>query len=366
MKKTLALFLTLTLCVGFSHAQKSVTPLPLDSNTPVKGATLAYALPTTALKMTVTVSIVREHKGYYAEFAQSLLGLTHVIQENRTYYRLENVRIEPVDVPDYRHTYLVELSAQQEKDNLLAETAAAKECEKSPLPLSCYTTRSEPVPDFFRNYSELSYTQTEDAFVETKVIDGVVTQVPANRTRTVEKTNSQKAQEAADAISKSRKDQYNLISGEQETPYSAETMGLMLQELRHWENNYLSLFTGVTTEDEAEYTFYVVPDGQRPTPAFVFSAESGVSLEDTASGPDAYSILLRPLFSRGADGPTAEGTAKGAGYRYRNAEPAQVSLLLKGERVHDFGTVRLRQLGEIRTLPAHQDKLDVKQIGFVF
>ena len=111
MKKILAIFLLLTLCIGFSFAQQNVLPLPLDSNTTVKGNTLTYALPTTALKVTVTVAKTQELKGYYADYAQSLLGLSNVITENKTYYALTDVSVIPVDVPDYHNTYLVVLSS---------------------------------------------------------------------------------------------------------------------------------------------------------------------------------------------------------------------------------------------------------------
>lgn len=366
MKRTLTAILILTLCFGMASAQQNVYPLPLDSGITVKGSSFRYALPTTALKMTVSVSKVQEHKGYYADFAQSLLGLTNVIQENKTYYKLGTVTIEPVEVPDYSHTYLVELSVQQKKDNLLAKLATSKGCDQQLGTLSSYTTYTEPVPDFFKNYSDLSYTQTEDAFVETKIIDGIVTQVPANRTKTVSKTNSQKAQEAADAISKSRKDQYGLISGEQETPYSAETIETMLQELKQWENNYLSLFTGLITEDITEYTFYVIPELQGGTPAFAFSTESGLSLDRLTSNANLYAIDIQPLFNRNAEEVKEETSSKGTGYRYRKAVPAQVALMHNHNKIHDFGVVSLRQLGEIQTLPLHQDKLIIKQIGFAF
>lgn len=366
MKKLLTAFIILTLCTGFTHAQQNVYPLPLDSGTTVKGSTFRYALPTTALKMTVTVSKVQEHRGYYADFAQSLLGLTNVIQENKTYYRLENVTIEPVEVPDYNHTYLVELSAQQNKDNLLAKLATSKACDTRLGALTSYTTYNEPVPEFFKNYSDLSYTQTEEAFVETKIIDGIVTQVPANKTKTVSKTNSQKAQEAADAISKSRKDQYSLISGEQETPYSVETMETMLQELKQWESNYLSLFTGLTTEDETEYTFYVIPDHQGTTPAFAFNADRGLSLENLAHNANTYLVDVQPLFNNVENTAAEDKFSKSKGYRYRKAVAAQVTLIYSNNKIHDFGIVNMRQLGEIKTLPLHQDKLIIKQIGFAF
>lgn len=365
MKKIITSILLLALMAGTLHAQKNVIPLPLDSTVTVKGNTLQYALPTTALKMTVTVAKIQEVKGYYADYAQSLLGLSNIITENKSYYALKNVSVKPVDVPDYDHTYLVVLSPNQNKKNLLGKLATCKKTQADIHHVGQYSTATAEIPAFFKNYSDLSYTQTEDAFVETKIIDGVVTQIPSNRTRTVSKTSSQKAQEAADAISKSRKDQYSLIAGEQETPYSPETMEAMLKELKEWENNYLSLFTGLKLEDETEYTFYIIPDAQNPTPAFAFDVYHGFSTAANASAGNLYSITLDPVFEAKNNYRVAESTSKTSGYRYRKAVPAQVTLWHENVKEHDFGVLNIRQLGEIKVLPAKQDQLDIRKIGIV-
>lgn len=367
MKKLLIGFLALTLCAGFAQAQKNVFPLPLDSGVTVKGNTIQYALPTTALKMTVTVAHVHEYRGYYADYAQTLLGLSNVITENNSYFSLRNVAVEPVEVPDYEHTYLVQLSSKQNKNNLLGKLASCKRTAPKVDYSNAFTSYSEPMPDFFKNYSDLSFTQEEDAYVETRIIDGVVTQIPSNRTKTVSKSNSQKAQEAADAISKSRKDQYSLISGEQETPYSPETMEMMLQELKQWENNYLSLFTGLKLEDELVYTFYVIPDAQKTTPAFAFNSHDGLAVEHLSAASNVYTIDIHPLFNNpNIRESKAQTKGKISGYRYRKSVPAQVNVMQGNTKFYDCGVVNILQLGDIQILPANQDHININQIGFVF
>ena len=367
MKRILTGFFILTLCIGISHAQQNVLPLPLDSGVTIKGNTIQYALPTTALKMTVTVAHVHEYKGYYADYAQKLLGLSNVITENNSYFSLRNVTVEPVEVPDYDHTYLVQLSSKQNKNNLMGKLASCKRTAPKVDYSNSFTTYTEPIPNFFKNYSDLSFTQEEDAFVETKIIDGVVTQIPSNRTKTVSKTSSQKAQEAADAISKSRKDQYSLASGEQETPYSPETMEMMLQELKQWENNYLSLFTGLKLEDELVYTFYVIPDAQKTTPAFAFNSHDGLSLESLSSASYVYSIDIQPIFNNpNIRESKAQAKGKTTGYRYRKSVPALVKVLQGNTIFYDCGVINMSQLGDIQILPANQDHININQIGFVF
>lgn len=373
MKKLL--LLGIISCLGLMNlqAQKNVMALPLDSGVTVKGNTVCYMLSTTAFKVTVDVTKVREIKGYYADYAQSLLGLTNVISENKSIYKVNNVTIEPVDVPDEQHAYLVQLSSNQDKSNLQTDLSKKKVFSAAlSKDVQQYTTYSEPIPNFFKNYADRTYTEKEDSFVETKIIDGVVTQVPANRTKVVSKSVNQKAQEAADAISKSRKDQYALASGEQETPYPAETLEAMLQELKQWEENYLSLFTGLVLEDQLEYTFFVTPkEGETELPIFACSPTDGFSTDNLAGNRNAYTLTFDPMYKTAQLEQTicdskATKEPKTTGYRFRKAMPVNVALQYQGKSMHNFGIFNMKQFGRIQTLPAGQDKTDIQNYGFVF
>ncbi len=372
MKKYLILLFTLVL-FGLGYAQKSVQKLPIIDGKTVKGTTCCYMLPTTGFKVTVSITKIQEIKGHYADYAEELLGLTDIISENRTLYKVKEVAIEPVQLPDFEQAYLVELSSNQIKANYLTQNSNQRTLTSEfNQGTKWYTIESTPVPNFFKNYADPSYTEMEDAFVETKIIDGVVTQIPANRSRLVSKTSDRKAQEAADAISKSRKDQYNLVAGEQETTYSAEAIALMLDELKQWEENYLSLFTGLTLEDEILYTFYVIPDGEHSCPLFSFDQTQGISL-DNLSGESVYQLDFKPTMSTQSQqleemlrSAQHSKTSKASGYRYRCAMPVNVRLSFKGKELHNYGEFNMHQYGRILTLPTGHDTIDLNQIGFLF
>ena len=367
MKKILWTLLLCAVCL-IVNAQQNVYPLPLNG-TNVKGQSFCYMLPTTGFQVTLSVTKVREIKGYYADQAESLLGLTNVIQENRTYYKVNEVAIKPVQMPDTTQAYLVQLSKAQTKAGFLEKMISCKKhYPASSNKTQWYTTATTPIPDFFKNYAELSYSEQEDAYMETKIIDGVVTQVPANKTKKVSKSNSQKAQEAADAISKSRKDQYSLVAGEQETPYTEEALYRMLQELKKWEENYLSLFTGLTLEDEITYTFYVTPDNSMSCPLFAFDPNTGVSF-DKLTGNNVYRLSLNPTISMESiqqDLKDQQANSKNSGYRTRVAVPMHVTMTLQGKQIHDFGSFDMSQYGLIQVLPAHLDDFDIHKYGFIF
>lgn len=367
--KKIFLFLLTTAFLLHGQAQKAVYQLPLDSGKTISGNTLCYMLPTTALKMTVTVTKVREIKGYYADYAETLLGLKNTISENKTFYRIKNVNIQPTTIPDTKNAYLALLSGAQMKNNELVLAAKRANFIPDLAQVNVYTTQSTPIPNFFKNYSDPSYTEMEDSFVETKIIDGVVTQVPANRTKLVSRSTNQKAQEAADAISKSRKDQYNLVAGEQEVAYSSEALNIMLSELKQWEDNYLSLFKGIILEDELEYTFYVVPENTEDLAVFTFDQEKGLSTDALSNTGKVYTLSFQPIFPTA---PVEEAIATGMkasknnGFRFRTAMPVQITLHHQQNQVHDFGIIDMFQCGRIQTLPANLNGIDFSNIGFIF
>ncbi len=364
MRKILAFFVVNMLMMG-SFAQIQVYPADV---VPEKGmkyvGSVRYALPTTTLKMTVSVSKVQDVRGYFADYAESLLGLTNIIQQNRTYYTLNSVDVEPIATPDESKIYCAYTSNAdiaklwQEESRTATDVLAA-------APLNTYTIHTATLPDFFKNYADISYTQQSEAFVDTKIIDGVVTQVPASHTKTVSKSFESKAREAADAIMKSRKDQYNLVAGEQETPYSGEALQTMLAELKAWENNYMSLFTGISIADTITYVFYVTPESLSPVTAFYFDATKGLS-QDKGAEADAYKLIFSRVYRKYIT-EIVDVNYPQRGYVTRDTKPVQVSLSHNSANVHDFGIINMHQAGSLQLPPLYDKQVKgVKEFGFVF
>ncbi len=364
MRKILAFFVVNMLMMG-SFAQIQVYPADVVPEKGVKYVgSVRYALPTTTLKMTVSVSKVQDVRGYFADYAESLLGLTNIIQQNRTYYTLNSVDVEPVATPDESKIYCAYTSNAdiaklwQEESRTATDVLAA-------APLNTYTIHTATLPDFFKNYADISYTQQSEAFVDTKIIDGVVTQVPASHTKTVSKSFESKAREAADAIMKSRKDQYNLVAGEQETPYSGEALQTMLAELKAWENNYMSLFTGISIADTITYVFYVTPESLSPVTAFYFDATKGLS-QDKGAEADAYKLIFSRVYRKYIT-EIVDVNYPQHGYVTRDTKPVQVSLSHNSANVHDFGIINMHQAGSLQLPPLYDKQVKgVKEFGFVF
>ena len=366
MKKSV---ITLIICALYfsTFAQIQVYPRTPSEDFPEKGVkyvgSVQYALPTTTLKVTVSVSKVQEVRGYFADYAESLLGLTNIIQQNRTFYTLNSVDVEPVTTPDESRIFTAYTSNTALAKLWQEESMAATDAVI--MPLIAYTVHTATLPDFFKNYADISYTHQSETFVDTKIIDGVVTQVPASHTKTVSKSFESKAREAADAIVKSRKDQYNLAAGEQETPYTGEAIQTMLAELKSWENNYMSLFTGVSIADTTSYVFYVTPESLTPVTAFYFNTTKGFS-QDKGVNADAYELIFNRIYKKFIT-EIVELQYPQYGYVTRDTKPVQVSLTHASAKIHDFGIVNMHQAGSLQISPLYAKQLKgIKGIGFVF
>ena len=351
-------------------AQKLVTQLPVDSGFVFGSEYFIYALPQTAFQIDVVVTQNREAKGIYADYASKLLGLNNIITQNKTTYALKSVTVTPVTVPDEDYIYAVELSAMQKKHrflNKLYENQTAVQDTEYPT----HDFGTQPVPDFFRYYSDLAYTEQENNYVETQIVDGVVRQVPASRVQKVTKTNDQKAQEAADMIDKIRKDRYALLTGEQEVAYQPEALNKMIEELNELEKNYIGLFAGFTVSDEIHYQVIVMPGQTNITPAFFFTANGGFSTE-TGTAADTYYLTLAPQYSSSPVNAFANERkndkkyVEPKGYRIRRPMPCDVTLTHGHDVVFSVGICPVYQFGKIEAMPAGNDDFDIARFAVIY
>ena len=352
-------------------AQQSVVKLPVDSDFAFGSEYFVYALPQTAFQVDVVVTQNREMKGIYSEYASKLLGLNNIVAQNKTTYALKSVSVTPVTIPDEAYVYAVELSSAQVKKHFLT-TLYEKQVSMNQVPEKDeYVAGVNPVPDFFRYYSDLAYMEQENSYVETQIVDGVVRQVPASRVQKVTKTSEQKAQEAADMIDKIRKDRYALLTGEQEVAYQPEALNRMIDELNELEKNYIGLFAGFTVSDEVHYQVVVVPGQTNITPAFSFSTANGFSAEASSSSDTYYLAVtpqysLEPVVAFSAERLKSKNNVEPSGYRIRRPVPCDVTLNHGHEVVYSVGTCSVYQFGKIESLPPRNDDFDITKFGVIY
>ena len=364
------IILIVTLFAGFAcFGQTQVFKVEeYTSAQPFKNSSFYYMLPQTTLQLEVTVTKTREIQGCYSAYAEKLLGLSNIITGNKTNYKLKGVDITPLTLSDTTQMYLVELSAKQVKSQFLNQLYKNQGVSISQLPTSDFSVTSAKVPDFFKNYANLSYSEMDDAYLETQIINGVVTQVPANKTKVVSKTEAQQAQEAADFIAKIKKDRYDLLIGINEVPYTEGAISSMIEQLNMLEQNYLALFSGFTIVEEEKHIVMITPREINKTFAFSIDSETGLSPEISLKNEQNYYILLAPQVTNAKHNqivaakyllsPKAQ-KSQNAGYHIRKPQPALVSLMKNEKNVHSFGLYDFFQIGKIDVFPPNWDDFDI-------
>lgn len=365
---------TFVFTIGFfsGFSQKAVYQLPISSENVISNPTFFYALPKTVIKVDVTVTKVTETRGLYADYAEKLLGIKDVCKENKTNYKLKDVKVSSLTIPDENLQYVVELSANQVKTNFLLDLNQRKIATET----INYAELQKPITNttsIFNPFVDVISTQTSETYTETKIINGVVTQVPVSQTKTVTKTTAQQAQEAADFIEKIKTNRYEIISCSQEVAYTKDAFEFVVNQLNNLEKQYLELFLGTQMAEESSVSYLLIPNPDYGTiPAFSVSPSAGVSASMTKTNAHNYYLKIETQLSNSQRVTFNETVASKPkyvvpnGFRIRKSVPAFVKLIHGDTEEMNFGSFPIYQYGIIETIPALYDTFDIRKWGFLF
>ena len=360
------------LCV-FLHvfSQKAVYQLPVKSETTITNPTFFYTLPKTAFKVDIVVTKTSNIKGLYADFAEKMLGITNYCKENTISYELKNIEISPFSVPDMNLQFITELSSKQVNNAFLK--SIHRNNATTMFTLSALEQgNADILPDFFKNYADVILQQTHETYTDTKIIDGVVTQVPVTQTKVTSKTLMQQAQEAANLIEKIRNDRYAILSFAQEVTMSKEALEYLVNQLNELEKKYLELFIGIKVSEESHETMLVYPDPESSLIS-LFSIIPNSGFSSSMSRTHTYNYYLRciPQVSTSLQISLNEQLAKdhkqkkSTGYQIRKAVPVFV-MLVNGDTEKMLGTFSVYQFGLLETLPANLNSFEIEKWGYIY
>ncbi|MCL2436022.1 MAG: DUF4831 family protein [Lentimicrobiaceae bacterium] len=350
------------------YPQKAVYKLPVTSETTITNPTFFYTLPKTAFKVEVIVTKTSNIKGLYADFAEKMLGITNYCKENTTSFQLKNITVIPFSVPDEKLQFVVELSSAQMKNNFLHSVHTNNATAGFHTFSTLEPNNADLLPDFFKNYADVIMQQTQETYTETKIIDGVVTQVPVTQTKTTTKTLAQQAQTAVDFIEQIRDDRYAILSFSQETTLEKDAFEYLVNQLDELEKKYLELFTGITISEDVREIFIVNPNKDHALLP-LGSVAPNVGFSTTMSQTNAYNYYLKctPQASTRLQANFVENSKHktNTGYRIRRAIPAFVSLVHGDVEGAMLGIFPIYQFGWLETLPAGLDGFEVWKWGYV-
>jgi len=342
--------------------------LPVTSKTEITNPTFFYTLPKTAFKVDVVITKTTHTKGLYADFAEKMLNTANYCKENNVFFQLKNITITPFTVPDETLQFVAELSPAQVKNKFLQSILTNNTTSGFHIFSTLEPSNENISPDFSKNHADVMTQQIQETYTETKIINGVVTQVPVTQTKTTTKTSAQQAQAAVDFIEKIRDDRYAILSFFQEITLEKNAFEYLVNQLNELEKRYLELFTGTTVSEDIHETFVVYPNKELALlPICSITPENGFYTSVSKTNAHNYYLKCTPQISTNLQEEfTNYKPQKNLGYQVRKAVPVFVSLVNGESRDELLGIFSIYQYGLLETLPANLDTFEIGKWGYIF
>jgi hypothetical protein len=326
-----------------------------------------YALPRTVIRVDLTVNKTEYYAGPYAAYAGKYLDLENVSTNDYNEYLITEVSLDAGSEPDPEQFYFAEFDDKTIKESSamlfsLSEAGLVTGLNSSLLKedmkqnISKFEDKENVYAGLFNYSAETNLYERADTVIKKVVVDTVTVEKKYLDRKWVEKSTEQKAVEAANMVTKLRENRFNLLTGYQEVAFDAGTMAYMDKQLKMLEDEYLSLFIGITIKKTLHYTFTVLPDPEYDysvIPVFVFSERSGVK-DVSAPGGEKINLKIElsdPLANVMAANESREKSYKGdKGFCYRVPITAKVSIDVSSD-LKATGTYQIAQFGSVTYLP---------------
>ncbi len=323
-----------------------------------------YSLPKTVFKVHVTYETVKKIRGPLADYTEEYLGTLNYITQNGEFVRVIDASLEPVTLADPNETYWVQFTSMEKSKEVIKEAFTL-----SPIgTLLAFDDVNNNPKKNFRMEKEIhagrpgdvtlfpkdaGYNRKEvvDTIVRKIVIDTVTINRFLFKSSWVDRTEEEKADDAARQIAKIREARYNLMTGFQEVNYG-ESIKYMDSRLQQMERQYLDLFLGKETRYIQTKTIVFEPEKNR-------LKKTVLEFSDTGGGYQKLQVVVTPQ-------PLPEGVKESMPQKignlfYRIPVSAKVEISDNGKSYFtEF--FPLPQLGGIGTVPMEKNKL---QFDFV-
>ncbi len=337
-----------------------------------------YSLPLTVVNIDVEIKKTEYTPGPYARYANRFLGLDDVILSASENHEIKNIKINSFAEPDPDQIYYINLpdDLSQKTYIKMSEAGLIAGISKKPgssIPEAAYQHAKDFVTHEsktnFNYYVDINLMERIDTIVRYVFEDTATVQQKTYRRSLVEKSTEQRAREVAEHILEIREKKFDLITGFQEIPYSKDALEFMHTELSKLENDYLALFTGITSHSTTLYRFIHRPtkeDAAKEHNLFYFSANKGIIIdsdnnEDIFDGKALNLVykttdtgnLLRQKLQQSVETPYPATK----GIHYRIPEYAEIDILM-GSEVKAKARILINQFGLVNALPAKNLEID--------
>jgi hypothetical protein len=254
---------------SFLKAQIMVSRMAPGSPAPATEG-FFYTLPRTVFKVNLVLEKIERQKGPLSAYAAEYLGVSDVIKASETSYNLLDVGVESLSVTDPDQMYFVQIPPEKGKDDRnpifhLAENGALlsvndneNQRQVQPIQELQQTIMFKKVPESFDYEASYNKKKQQDTIIRKINIDTMTINRFLFKTNWVDKSEREKAEEAAQQITKIREARFNLLTGYHEVDFG-ESLRYMDNQLKKMEQGYLELFLGKETSTIIDQSVFYAP-----------------------------------------------------------------------------------------------------------
>jgi len=247
----------------------SATSLKAQEANP--SGTVIYSLPNTVIS--IKAEAVRRDftAGPYAQYAQKYLG-TEAKTSNSVSYTLKSVTATPYIESDPKEMYSAKLPTGIGVSNLLAFSSQGLIAITDGFIAKDGAWRFPSIAGnatFEGIVTNGNLTSATSTLYKTVQTENGFEKVAVQQSQVIEKSLEKKAAETAQYIFDLRKGRMQIITGDTDATFSGEALGAAIAEMTRLEQEYMSLFYGITEESVQCATFDVIPSADNAKQMYV-------------------------------------------------------------------------------------------------
>lgn len=305
---------------------------------------LLYILPKTELVFTVNIEKTTQKRGPYYRYSERYLGLKDYITEDSEEMEIVGISLHSNPIPDKNHIYSIEVG-----DKMFPPCI-----NKGPNGcIISINAESKKFIDLKHKHEPRKRIRKEKHSFD---------KVPLTEDILIASSSVKMAEETAALVGRIRENRILLLSGEStNAPGDGKALEVALSRLDALENQYLSLFKGITSKSQITEEIKIVPDKAiNRNVLFRFSKFKGiVGSNDISGSPVTIEIDTVGQIQLPNALPEPEFTKKGEliapkdidrGIIYRNPAIAQITVMYNGKKILRK-KIQLAQLGQVASLP---------------
>ena len=292
---------------------------------------LVYYSPKTAVAIEFTYTVEKQEAGIYAQYAETMLGVTNAIKENKTVYTLNEARIATATSTDYARPHKIEVDGIPMLYRI-NEKGLLTGYNLPPYENKC-TDPKEPKQECKHEWKHGN-----------KAFAPKTTVIPYPEE--VLKSGNPMAQASAVAkqIFHLRETRMYLINGEVEhAPADGEAMRLVFDELDRQEQALTELFIGKKSKHTEHNRVQFTPEQKRQI--WYFSEGNGFTdAENVDANTIVASVAVQPQQYAAAPADKKKKAAEPSSLVYNLPGNGEVKVLYKGKELAKR-TIAIAQLG---------------------